>query len=192
LTAEQQELRAQMVRQILADIKRDFPSLCSHCGRRIESEGASSNYVNDTACLPCSPPYMNTCGQPFSSPDRDCRKRHLPPAMLPVCAGWWRFYRELHDGREVYRCRHCGDVLVLTPVFSKAGVAWLRDRWGTTAPGTKDFAYAAERHGMVSRFMGSHVSMYAGKRSRRPAKWTLRADQVALLRTSETTGDETP
>ena len=164
-----------LIRQILADIERDFPDLCSHCGRRIEGVGGSG-YIDDTLRMPCCPPGMDTCTQPLDNPDRDRRKRHLPPAMLPVCAGYWRFYRELDDGREVYRCRHCGNILVLTPVFSKAGVAWLLARLGETVPGTEDFDYAAERYEDVSSFMGEHVSMYAGKRSRQPALWALRAD----------------
>lgn len=163
LTAEEQECRAQMIRQILADIARDFPDLCSHCGRRISGD-AVTTYVDDTLRMPCSPPCSDTCHQPLDSPDRDPRKRHLPPAMLSACAGWFRFYRELDDGREIYRCRHCGDLLILTPVFSKAGMAWLRDQ------------YLTERAESVGRFMGSHVSMYAGKRARRPARWALRAD----------------
>ena len=64
---------------------------------------------------------------------------------------------------------------MLTPVFSKAGVAWLRSALAAAAPGTRDHGHLAERVERVSGFMGGHVSMYSGKRSRRPAQWALAA-----------------
>lgn len=165
---------------LIKDIKRDFKRTCSHCGKELAIGGSGYEGWGVTVPdgrMPCNPKYISVCHQPLSNPDWD-RSRRLP-LMERVCAGTWAFVREFSDGREVFRCRGCDDVLVLTPTFSRAGLGisqaiaatwemapfpadedWWFDNW--------EIVGAAEHASVVEKELAGYVSLYRGPRSRQP------------------------
>ena len=146
---------------------------CSHCGKRLAMAGAGylgdgpSRYPGTGFRMPCNPRHIDCCHQPEGNPDWR-RGPEIEAVMHRVCAGTWRFVRELSDGREVYRCRGCEDILVLVPVFSQAGLTRIRAEFAAMGPDNEWYAETAERIETIGKELAGHPSLYAGPKSRSP------------------------
>lgn len=167
--------QATMIHEILDHLEQERRTYgepaCLHCGKRLAVGGSGylgtneSRYTAEGIRMPCDPRYIDCCHQPFGIPDWERRRE---PVMRRVCAGTWGFMRELSDGREVFRCRGCDEVLVLVPTFSRAGLAQMRQELIDRGPAYEHRQELIESISEIEAELAGHPSLYEGPRSRRP------------------------